>query len=288
MSAIPAPSRIARVAAATAASVFLWTTRTLLGLLVMYPLLLAVEATGIVSGPDGDAVLFRPGGLLLLELLRLGLPVLGVASRVALVLAVLAAICQLVPLGVAFDLLWFPVSPLRERWSRASRLFSRFFGLGVITTLAQGAFLLASSLLGAALKSALLSHDERWASLASPLCLGLGLLACGGLGSVLDVARAALVQEERSWREALLHALVCLSERPYDLLLGAYPSVAAGALAYLSALWLSAHLDLSGTSNTQIAYAFAGQQLAVLFAIAWRVRWLGRALELSAESRSSR
>ena len=270
---------------AAAASVLFWISRTLLSLLAAYPLLLAIQATGMVSGPEGDAVLFRPGSLLLLELLRVGGASLGAGLKLSLLLAAIASVAGLVPLAFALDLLSADDSRFSARVGRALGLFPKFLGLGAIGLLAQAALLLASSLLGAALKALLQHQDERLLSLLPLLTLGLGLLLCGWFGCVIDVARAALVQEELSAREALARALSCLRSQPYRLLVGAYPSVAGAALAYTCALWVMTRLDLSGPSNVAIALAFGAHQLAVLFAIGWRVRWLDTALELSAESR---
>ena len=270
---------------AAAASVLLWISRTLLSLLVAYPILLAIQATGMVNGPQGDAVLFQPGSLLLLELLRVGGAALGAGLKLSLLLAALASVAGLVPLAFALDLLFAQGSRFSERVGRALGLFPKFLGLGAIGLLAQTALLLASSLLGAALKALLQNKDERLVNVLPLVALGLGLLLCGCFGSVIDVARAALVQEELSAREALSRALSCLRTQPYRLLLGAYPSMAGTALAYASAVWVITRLDLSGPSNAAIALAFATHQLAVLFAIGWRVRWLRTALELSAESR---
>jgi len=163
------------------------------------------------------------------------------------------------------------------------RLFPGFLALGGIALLAQAALLLAASLLIAAFKPALSSSDERLQSLFPLGLFALGLLLCTGVGCVLDVARAALVQREQGPREALSHALSCLRERPASVLLGAYPSIAGSAFGYLSAAWLLTHLAPTHASNASLAFGFAAHQLAVLFAIAWRVRWLDLALDLSAE-----
>jgi len=279
------PNRITRLSTAAAAGVLLWISRTLLALLVSYPILLAVRASGMGSGPEGDAVLFQPGSLLLLELLRIGAPWLTAALRVALLLAFLSAILELVPLAVALDLLWLPGRTLLERVTRAIRLFPAFLVLSAIALLVQAALLLAASLLGAALKPALSSADERLQSIAPIALIGLGLLAGGWFGGVLDIARARLVQRapgERGARAAFAHALLCLRRRPFVVLAGVYPSVAGSALGCLGAAWLLTRLAPAGPSN--VALAFAAHQLAVLFSIAWRVRWLGAALSSSAES----
>ena len=275
------PNRFTRLSTAGAACVLLWISRTLCGLLVSYPLSQAIRASGMTSGPDGDAVLFQPGSLLLLELLRIGAPWLESASRVALLLAGLSAICELAPLALSLDLLGIPGSPLSERISRALRLFPRFLTLGAIALLAQAAILLAASLLSAALKPALASADDRLQTLAPLALFGLGWLACAGFGSVLDVARTTLVQRALGARSALTHALLCLRQRPLSLLIGAYPSITGSLLGYLTAAWALTRFDPMSSS---VALAFGVHQLAVLFAIAWRVRWLGTALELSANS----
>ena len=283
------PNRFTRSWTSAAAGVLLWISRTLLSLLISYPIVLAIQATSMTAGPDGDAVLFQPGSLLLLELLRLGAAWLASATQLALLLLGVSAIIELVPLALALDLLSTPGRPLHERWTRALRLFPKFLALGAITLLVQAALLLAASLLGAALKPALASTDERLRTLAPIALTGLGLLACTWFGSVLDVARATLVrhaasQTECGARTALARALVCLRLRPLRVLLGPYPSVAGSAFAFLAAAWVTTCFLPARPWGLALALGFFVHQLAMLFAIAWRVRWLSTALQLSAES----
>jgi hypothetical protein len=281
------PTRLlARLSTSASASVLLWISRTLLSLLVVYPLLLAIRATGMVSGPEGDAVLFRPDSLLLLELLRVGLASLGSACKVLLLLAALGAIAELLPLAGALDLLCFAERRWSQRMARAIRHLPSFFGLSGLALLAQAAVLLGASLLAGALKAALAEADERLLSVAPVLLLGLGLLACAAVGSVLDVARAIVVERDIGARQALHWALSCLREQPFSVLLGGYSSLAGGALSYLCAAWFLARLDLSRASTVSVALAFAVHQLAVLCAIAWRVRWLGTALTLTGQAQT--
>ncbi len=267
-----------------AASILLWIPRTLLSWLIVYPLIMAIQSSGMVSGPDGESVLFRPGSLLLLELLRVAAPALGSALKVGLVLGVLAVIAELLPLACALDLLWVAGGTLGARIRRAIAIFPRFLWLGGVSLLAQAALLLGASLLGGALKSALEKHDERLLNVAPLAVLGLALLACTCLGAVLDIGRAALIQEDLTAREALMRALACLRGRPSAVLFGLYASIAASASAHLGAAWFMTRLDLSTPANGAIAWAGVAHQVAVLFALGWRVRWLDRALELSAEA----
>ncbi len=198
MSALASSNRTLRWTASVAASVLLWISRTLLGLLVVFPVLQAIQISGMVSGPQGDAVLFRPGGLALLEMLRVAAPALGVALRTAALLAALAAFIQLLSLAVALDLLQSEGSTLGARFRRAFGLFPRFLGLGGIALLTQAALLLVASLLSAALKSPLHGADERLATLLPLALLVIALVACGGVGCVLDIARASLIRDAHS------------------------------------------------------------------------------------------
>jgi hypothetical protein len=55
-------------------------------------------------------------------------------------------------------------------------------------------------------------------------------------------------------------------------------------LSVLAAAWLLTRFAPQSSSSAALALGFGLHQLAALFAIACRVRWLGTALELSAES----
>jgi len=281
-----AENRLDRLSMPAAAGVLLWISRTVFGLLASYPLVLAIRATSMTAGPDGDAVLFQPGSLLLLELLRLGAPWLGSAAEFALLSLALFAVLELIPLSMALDLLAVPGRTLLERLARALRLFPKFFVLGVIGLLVQAALLLVASLLGSALKPAFASADERLQTIAPLALLGLGLLACAWFGAVLDIARATLVRHvaPSGSRVALAQALDCLRQQPLRVLLGSYSSMVGSALAFLTACWLLARFVPLEPSGAAVALTFAVHQLATLFAITWRVRWLGSALELSDES----
>jgi len=279
-----APST-ARVVAIT----LLWITRTLVSLLVAYPLVFAITSTGLVSDPDRDAVLFRPGALLLLELLRTAAPALIAALKTSCLLWVLSAIIALLPLAAALDLLRSQrMEALGVQLTRGFRLCPRFLALSAITLLAQSALVLAASLLAAALGAALRGHDERLVTLAPLLVFVLAALGCAGLGALLDVARAALIQHELAARSALLQALTILRESPRDVLFGCYPSVTGSAFFALCAAWFITRIDLSQPTTRAIALAFVVHQTAVIASIALRARWLDGALTLAARVPSSR
>ena len=276
--------RKVQLPAGAAAVTLLWLTRTVLSLLVAYPVLSAISATNIENGPERDAVLFRPGSLLLLELLRVGMPWLTAALKSALLWLALSAVVELVPLAYALDLLRGAERPFASRVSRSLRCLPRFFALGAIALATQVALLLAASLLDAALKGALQAADERVQSLAPLALFALALLASLWACGVLDLARAGIVEHDLATRPALVHALLLLKRDPLAVLSGSYASAAGASCAYLGAAWLVTKLDLSQPFASRIALCFAVHQLAVLCALGFRVRWLARALALSASA----
>jgi hypothetical protein len=276
----------ARISASVSAGMLLWVSRTLLGLLIAYPMLSALDATAIGDGPERDAVLFQPGALLFLELVRVGLPVLGAAFRTTLLLCALSAVLELAPLACALDVLSGAERSFSARILRSVRAFPTFLSLSGLALAAQAALLLATSLLSGALKSALQKTDERALGIAPIALCALGVLAVLWANSVLDLARAAVIERELGWRDALTHALTVLLEQPLAVLSSSYASAAGGVAAYLTAAWLMTRLSVAGPSGWPIALAFAVHQLALSLGIAWRVRWLDRALSLSASAPS--
>jgi hypothetical protein len=277
--------RTARVVAVT----LLWIARTFASLVVACPLVFAVVSTGLVSSAERDAPLFRPGALLLLELVRTGAPLLGAALRVSLLLWALCAVLELAPLGAALDLLRCQhADAFGACFERGFRLFPRFLALSSLTLLGQAALILAASLLGTALSAALHGRDERLLSVLPIALFGVGLLCCAWLGAVLDVARCLVTRHDFGARKALFEALTILRDDPLAVLVGSYPSVAGSALAWLSSAWILGKIELANPATRGVALAFVVHQIAVLLSVALRVRWLDGALSLAARASSAR
>jgi hypothetical protein len=267
----------------------LWITRTLASLLVACPLIFAITSSGLVSGPEHDTLLFQPGALGLLELVRAGAPLLVSGLKTSLLFGATCAVLGLLPLGAALELLGSQdTDGIGRGLARGFSIFPRFLALSAITLLAQAALLLATSLLATALSAGLHGRDERVQTLAPLLVFGVGLVYCAWLGAVQDVARSVVVRHNLRARPALFEALTILREQPWAVLLGSYPSAAGSAFAWLSAAWLVTKLDLSSPAKRGIVLAFVVHQVAILLSIALRVRWLGAALTLGARAPSAR
>jgi len=267
--------------------VLLWISRTLSALLVASPIVFAVQATGLVSGPERDLPLYRPGAVTLLELLRLGAPELGAAWKLCALLLVLSSLFGLLSLGTGLVVLREKTALfLGKNLLLAARRWPQFVGLSLIAVLAYAALLLACSLLSGAIGGALSHADERVQTLA-PFALGLlGLAAALVIAAVHDLSRAVVTETGVGARTALLGALTLLRGRPAAVLLGAYPNAAAAVCAWLVAAAVLTRIDL--TSSSAIALAFVVHQVAIVFGLAFRVRWLELALALAAELDSAR
>jgi hypothetical protein len=267
----------------------LWIARTLAGLLVAIPIVVAISDSGMTNGPTRDAPLFQAGALALLELARTGSALLNSGLKTALVLAGSCAVLDLIPLAAVLDLLErADAENLGARLLRGVSLFPKFLGLSVITLLGQAALVLAGSLLGGALGAALHGQDERVATLLPIAIYALTLLFCICLGAVQDVARASAVERDLGARAALTEALTILRVEPLALLGGAYPSVAGSVCAWLASAWILGKIALGDGKASAIVLAFCVHQIAILLSVGLRVRWLGRALELGSRVDSAR
>jgi len=268
------------------ALMMLWIARTLSALLVASPLVFAIQASGLVSGPERDAPLFRAGALVLLELIRVGAPELGAAGKIAALLLLLSGLFGLLALGASLASLCEKTAlNFGENARRGASYWLRFVGLSVIAGLSYAALLLLCSLLSGALGSALHGANERAQTLAPLALVALGLGGAFVIGAVHDLARAVVVEKDERARPALLGALSVLRARPAAVLLGAFPSVSANACAWLVAASVLMRLDLS--ASRIVALAFVIHQAAIFFALVFRVRWLERALELAADLESA-
>lgn len=257
--------------------------RLLLGFCLALPLASLVAESGIGQTPRGDRVLFEAGGYLLLEVLRLQGSNLAAVARGLLPLLfagfVATAACNaalLVALNLRGRL------RLRPWLSQAFSGLPALLVLGVGTGLAQLLVLLVG----------LLATDAVPSSLSRPLAVSvaelsiwvLAALVAGGVGSLSDVAKAALVRDDAGLAAAVQRALACARRAPLTASLGWLPY---GAL-FLAALWASSQLtstlDVSLAGTWRVVCVFLLHQAVSLASVALRAAWYARALRLAASS----
>lgn len=257
--------------------------RLLLGLALALPLASLVAESGVGQSPRGDRVLFEAGGYMLLEVLRLQGPNLSAAARGLLPLLfvgfVITAACNaalLVALNLGGRLRLGP-------WlSRAFSYVPAQVVLGVGTGLAQLVVLLV----------ALLSIDAVPSSLERPVAVSaaelsiwlLAALVSGGLGSVSDVAKAALVRDDAGLAAAVQRALTCARRAPLTAILGFLPYALLLLATVLGVSQLTSLLDVSRGGAWRVVSVLILHQAASLASVALRAAWYARALRLAASS----
>lgn len=248
----------------------LYATRLLLALLLALPI--AGRAGALSSGhPDGDLVFFEPGGLYLLEALRLGrftLP--SELARIA-ALSVLAAYLGLLPLAASLHALAHPgklrLWPLLQRSLPAMGTLSLLLGLALASHALLATLALAIvSLSGAAL-------DTREGLLTLGGILAATLLLATGIGVLHDLARAEAVARDARAFDAIRAALRTFGARPW-LAWAGRTALGLGLVALSASVVGSIGVE----RNLALVAVAIVHQLTVLALVALRFSWLAFAM----------
>jgi hypothetical protein len=251
--------------------------RVVLSLVIALPLGAAVGS--LTAGyPSGDAVLWEPGGVMLLEVARLLGPTargLGWASGV---FALGGLFLLLLPFG-ALVASFGPSSPLgprrrvpaRELMARAGESWGTLGLMQGLTLLGQALLLGLFDLVGRLLARSLeLGAGGQRVTELVVLAVGLGVAWVLGVGH--DVARVLAVQHRRRLLAAIGATLRTLAAGLVPVLLaGAWRG--ALAMAMLGAAgWAGLAVDCQRPSRA--ALVFLAHLLAVLGAVLLRASWL--------------
>ena len=261
--------------------------------------------------PDGDAVLWLPGGRALLTWVGQEDAALGVVSRTTLVLLVVGMVAMQVPLGALLASLAFTREPepglgggRAPRWRAALDIGTAAFwslaGLLVLGGIAAIIVVGAGAMLGSALDHALAERlgDARSFQVRVVVLVLFVLLACV-VGVVLDLARAAVAREtglgtirgERAsgWTMMLRGLRVAFSVAARNLRAA---TLAWGwrALVSLALIGLGTAIAqaLGGKGGVTLLLLWVAHQGIVLARVALRASWLARAVALVAPVQDAR
>ncbi|HEX9621544.1 MAG TPA: hypothetical protein VF989_15475 [Polyangiaceae bacterium] len=244
------------------------------------PFLRAVQATGVAERPGADSELFVPGGLLLVETLRLARPDLILALTTAALVAPFALLVAELGLAALMTAIATPGRLVPERWaSRTLVALPRFIGLGVAFSLAQGGLAFACIGPTAGLFAALDGvQGGAYADAAFLFGILVGSVSISAVGLIEDLARALVVVEQGSVVRSIGLAIAVFRKTPLRL---AAQWLARSALVLpailLAALAVDA-VDVSRTGAWRWLVALAIHQTVLLLATALRASWLARAL----------
>ncbi len=252
------------------------------GLLVSLALTDALRAAGAGTSPDGDAAIFREGGVLLAEAVRLAIPSLTQAARTSLLLFCLASVAGLVPLTALMVALCHH-GPLRAAsWASLTvPPTGRALLLGGATLLAQSILLFAVAVLLNALEPTLSSRlNERSASWARGTLVALGVVCAATLGVAQDVAHASIVRDRLGVVAGLRAGARTLLRRPLAVFVGWLSPAVWGLAVVLCAAWSTELLAVDRPGDWRWVTVLALHQ-ATLWGLAFlRATWLSRALTL--------
>jgi hypothetical protein len=249
--------------------------RLVAALLVAGPL--ALLFGGAVSGyPRGDAVLFDPGGLLLVDTMRGVLPALSTVGTTAAVLFALASFLGLLPLAAL-------IAALGEK----GRVTPRFLGdralapigaftllLGLVTVAQVLAALLIVSVTESIARRGSLGARE--ADEVRLIGAGVALVVVLLLGVLHDLARVAAVRCSLGPLSSLSRALAAVRRAPLRVALGWAWRAALGLVAFAVAAALGTRIGVA--SRAQILMSALVHQGAVLAAVFCRASWFTEAL----------
>lgn len=262
--------------------ILVWAWQLVAALFVAAPIASAFGGTGVAAHPHGDAVLFEPGALLLVEALRVGAEALVSAFGSSIALLAIASALGLIPVALLLVALASSERLQLSSWlGRAIAQVPAFALISGATLLARAVLLVALLIAWGAVDDALDSAlSERGADLVLAVGALAGALAWTALGITRDLARASAVRRGRGALAALRAGVAAFSARPLATLLGwLLPASWSVAVLAAAALTVGAlHVERPGA--WRVVLALAVHQLAVLLLVALRAAWLGRALEL--------
>lgn len=238
-------------------------------------------AVGVVMGghPDGDARLFEPGGMVLLDVLERLEGTLPALTMQAALVTTVAAFVGLAPLlGLMVAMASEPDVGARRILRRVVSLFGTFalvHGLASAATVGLGA--LSVGLVDTALGRVAWSGPEN-RDVAHAGALALGAFVAMILGVLHDVARAIVVRRGYGLYDTLACTLRLAKKRGWVAVL-LYAARAVPATAVL-ALALFGTARMPRVSTSAIASTLVVGQGALLVVVALRASWLAAAMRL--------
>lgn len=258
------------------ASLVLYAYRVVASTIVAYPMARALAAFGATTHPDGDRVLFEPGGFRLVEALRLGSASLGAAVQSGALVGIVTTVIGLVPLAAALTILADPRRSPGDVAKRAVEVFPVFLKLGAATVFVQavvcgGAAAVAPTLSGFA--GVMVNEQAR--DIAVSIALLPAVAAVVGLGVWEDLARAAATMGEHRAIDAARYGWAALLRHRARALRFCLATTVAGCAAVAISAAAVGLIDVSRPGAIRVLGVALAHQ-ATLFAIAGlRATWLG-------------
>jgi hypothetical protein len=250
-------------------------------LLLALPAVALVAGTGIGRFPEGDRLLFQPGGLLLAEIARTIAPAVSSSIASARVSGALLFVVLLVPhAALLVSLSRTEREPENVVWGRAIGHLPVLLLLSGLAFFAQAIVLFGAVTVGTRIRGAMTGGAARSADLAFLAVIGLGLLLALALGLVRDLGRAAVVRDSLKAKAALRVGLMTFARAPGRALFRWAAPAAVGLALVLLGAALASLFDVSRPGTWRIGLVAMAHQ-AIAYALCWcRAFWLSATLGL--------
>jgi hypothetical protein len=259
-----------------------WAFRLVAAYLIASPLADLFQALGAGRAPLGDAALFEPGALLLIEALRLQMPALAPALRTGFAVFLFASLVSLLPLSALYVALASGGRLRAGEWcAGAVECLPRFVLLGGLSLLCQAGIILAFTMVHGLLRPMLAATlTERGTDVGSILLFSIAGAAVLTIGVVHDLARAASVHGAATAGRAVREALSTFRRARAAVIAGwLVPALTSGAIVGLAA-FVVASLQLERGGAARFALATSVHQAAAFALVALRANWIARSLRL--------
>ena len=263
--------------------VAMWGLELALGILIAWPMASVVRAA-YGQDPMGDAHMWKPGGLELLNLLLHSDYARSAAlTHAALVLAIVTVL-GIFPMAALITSVAYTTSdlrapPLRKLLARAADSFQPLMILMLLVTFVEVIFVLIAVLAAEGLSGALAPRlgDARAEQLG--LAVLLLFLGCACVvGVVHDLARAAVVRFRVGSMRALRLAGNALRQTPTNAVWSWTWRTSAGLVPLVIGAAVAA--KLGGRGGGALLGLMIIHQLVILTRVALRASWLAKALRL--------
>ncbi len=262
----------------------IWLWRAVAAWLAAGPLAAALMGGGVGSLPGGDAALFEPGGVVLIEAVRTSARALRAALHQSAWTFVVMGVLGLVPLALLLVALSDEGKLRPAAWT--GRALEHVPGLILVAGLAvllQGLVLLLATLAAWAAHSLASERmDVRAADLVT-----LGVAALGAVGVLLvgiyaDLARATLVRHRSRARDAMRIAAGLFRRRALTALSGWLVPALWSVAAVIGAAMAVGALHVERGQAWRLASVVLVHQAVAVTLVALRAIWLAQALRLAA------
>jgi hypothetical protein len=248
--------------------------RLVAGLLLAAPLV-AVGSSAVSGQPRGDAVLWDPGAIMLLEVLRIGgrsAPALGLPSLAALILVMLVGLLMFAALVAGLGRRGpLPAGYLAARASAKIGTLAILWGVGHLAEVIFGGLVF---LLGAKIIAAL-NLDPRTEDTARFALTAVVLFAAAVVGVIRDFAMVTTVNDDARFYTACQRAIRAAGGAPLRIA-AAYAARAVPMAATIGfGAWIVGRGSYAGE-----AIPFLIHQLVIAIAVFLHASWLAAALRL--------